>query len=224
LKNITLILPAYNEATRLGPVIQAVKESLELGYVDDAIFVDNASSDRTASVIRSAGLRALDAPERGKGQAIAAGIAVATTEYIMTLDTDLTGIEAAHIRKLADGALENPSAMILGLFDRGKLLNLLHYSANKLSPSKVPLWTGQRVFSRELHQALDPISTKGFAIESALNALAAERGVPVISFVLEGVFHHPKRLKLGSRVGGLKANVEMVREIRAATAQKAEAA
>lgn len=222
--NTTVIIPAFNEAGRIQTVIQTVKDSLELEYVDDAIFVDNASTDGTGDIIRSAGLRVVDEPEKGKGQAIAAGIKLAKSEFIMTLDADLTQIESRHIQKLADSLQENPGAMILGLFDRGKFLNLLHRAANTLSPSKVPFWTGQRVFPRALHQALDPINTNGFAIESALNALAAERGVPVISFVLEGVFHHPKRLKLGSRVDGWKANVEMVREIRATTAQKAEAA
>lgn len=81
-----VILPAYNEAARIAPVIEKAKEYLPVLVVDDG------SRDDTAQVARAAGANVLlQKPNAGKGAALRAGFRQALQmgcEAVITLDAD----------------------------------------------------------------------------------------------------------------------------------------
>ncbi len=63
------LIPAYNEATRIGPVIQTARLHLPVLVVDDG------SRDDTAGVAEAAGATVLrQRPNQGKGAALRAGL------------------------------------------------------------------------------------------------------------------------------------------------------
>ncbi len=83
---VLAIIPAYNEATRVAPVIATAGGFLPVLVVDDG------SADETASVARAAGAEVLvQQPNQGKGAALKAGFEYALAQdyqAAITLDAD----------------------------------------------------------------------------------------------------------------------------------------
>ena len=83
---IVALVPGYNEAPRIGAVVQAALEHLPV------IVVDDGSTDGTAEAARAAGATVIEQrPNQGKGAALRAGFRRALAdgaEAILTLDAD----------------------------------------------------------------------------------------------------------------------------------------
>jgi dolichyl-phosphate beta-glucosyltransferase len=109
--SVTLVLPAYNEAERIGPALDELfgyllkagsareggRSALEMGGVD-VLVVDDGSTDSTADIVTSrqeanggahARLALLKRPHAGKGAAVQAGMLHAQGDYIIFADADL---------------------------------------------------------------------------------------------------------------------------------------
>jgi glycosyltransferase involved in cell wall biosynthesis len=84
--NVTLVIPALDEAGVIGDVVRRVPP----GLVTEVIVVDNGSVDATAAVAARAGARVLRESRRGYGAACWAGVgAVAPgTEVVAFVDGD----------------------------------------------------------------------------------------------------------------------------------------
>ncbi|HBK54288.1 glycosyltransferase family 2 protein [Syntrophomonas wolfei] len=68
MKNITVVIPAYNEEERIGETLQAVKS---IPGISRVIVVSDGSTDATASRAREEGVEVLELyPNRGKGGAM----------------------------------------------------------------------------------------------------------------------------------------------------------
>ncbi len=88
--SITVVIPARDEASRIGPVLAAVIGAPAVGRV---IVVDDHSSDGTPEVARAAGAEVITAPElpdgwAGKAWALQVGLDAAETDWVVTLDAD----------------------------------------------------------------------------------------------------------------------------------------
>lgn len=83
---IVALIPGYDEAPRIGPVVEAARRHLVVVVVDDG------STDGTAAVARAAGAEVIEQrPNQGKGAALRAGfrhILDRGAEAILTLDAD----------------------------------------------------------------------------------------------------------------------------------------
>ena len=84
---VFIVIPAYNEAARLGPVLDAL-----LPQYPNVVVIDDGSSDETAQVARQRGAVVLrHVINRGQGAALQTGITYslrAGAEYIVTFDAD----------------------------------------------------------------------------------------------------------------------------------------
>ncbi len=84
---LVAVIPAYNEATRVGNVVAAAKR-----YVDTVIVVDDGSTDTTAEAARRAGAHVIRHAENGgAGAATMTGIEAARrmgANAVVTLDAD----------------------------------------------------------------------------------------------------------------------------------------
>jgi glycosyltransferase involved in cell wall biosynthesis len=82
-KTVSVVIPCYNEEDGIRHVLGALPPSM-----DEAIVVDNNSSDRTGEVARSLGARVVFEKRPGYGAAYKAGLPAATGDIIVTLDGD----------------------------------------------------------------------------------------------------------------------------------------
>lgn len=83
---LTVLLPALNEAKCIGKVIDEIHQSLEC----DIIVVDNHSKDGTAQIASKKGALVVSNLWRGKGNAINAGLTHVKTPYMVMMDSDFT--------------------------------------------------------------------------------------------------------------------------------------
>src|SRR6266446_3092053 len=94
---LSVVIPAYNEEQRLPRTIEQIERYLDGRGLDyELIIVDDGSSDGTRQVMDAAAARnrrvrleALPA-NRGKGRALAAGVAVARGMEVLVTDADLS--------------------------------------------------------------------------------------------------------------------------------------
>ncbi len=115
--SLSVIIPAYNEALRVTPHLQAVLAYLRSNYpAFELILVDDGSADETSAVISAAFAGEPRArlisyrPNRGKGYAVRTGMLASRGDQVVFLDADLSTPIDEIPRALA--ALENADVVI----------------------------------------------------------------------------------------------------------------
>ena len=122
--SLSIIIPAYNEANRIGPTLDEVLRFLcAAPYRAEVIVVNDGSSDRTADVVservaayREAGhdLRLLtNTPNRGKGYSVRRGVSEARGAVILFTDADLSS-PITEAPKLIEPILDNRADVVFG--------------------------------------------------------------------------------------------------------------
>ncbi|HEX5481610.1 MAG TPA: dolichyl-phosphate beta-glucosyltransferase [Terriglobia bacterium] len=100
---LSIVIPAYNEAQRIGKSLEKVRQYLDSRpFSAEVIVVDDGSTDETPRCLQDAAaewgaLRIFRAePNHGKGYSVRLGALEARGEYVLFTDADLsTPIEAA---------------------------------------------------------------------------------------------------------------------------------
>lgn len=86
---LSVILPAWNEAEWIGGALDAVYAACAGARVQaEVIVTDNASSDATARIARERGARVVYEPERRIARARNAGAAAARGRFLLFVDAD----------------------------------------------------------------------------------------------------------------------------------------
>lgn len=164
-ESLTLVIPAYNEATRIGAVIEP---ALCVSTIESIVVVDDGSSDSTADVAGSYGITVLRHPSNlGKGEAMHTGYERAKelgSTAMLFLDADLHGLSSNHIDKLISPVLSGEALMTIGILERTLLQRKILTRWGALS--------GQRAMTLEVWEKLKPLDRHGFNVEAALNSIA----------------------------------------------------
>src|ERR1700731_56946 len=112
--DLTVIIPARNEASRLGGCLGSVRQALEYAEVTEAevIVVDDDSTDETSEVARAHGALAIhQSPRRGPLAAWSLGVANSSASLLFFVDAD------SHVDKRAFSVLlrgfARPSAGVI---------------------------------------------------------------------------------------------------------------
>lgn len=110
---VTAVIPAYNEAARIGKTVREVSR-----YVDKVIVVDDASQDDTAEQAREAGAQVVrQATNAGYIAAIKRGFLEVQTEVVVTTDGD-GEFPAERIPALVRPICNGTTDMVQGARDR----------------------------------------------------------------------------------------------------------
>jgi hypothetical protein len=104
---LSILMPCLNEARTLGICIEKAKAFLNRHRINGEIIVaDNGSSDGSQEIAASLGAYVVAVPYRGYGNALRAGIAVASGKYVIMGDSDdsydFTALEP-FLRELRSG-------------------------------------------------------------------------------------------------------------------------
>ena len=107
---LSLVIPAYNEASRLPATLESIQSYLaRQPYRAEVLVVDDGSDDGTAEFVRQsakqwAALRLISTPHRGKGYAVKMGLVATRGEYVFLCDADLS-MPIDELTKFLDGSL-----------------------------------------------------------------------------------------------------------------------
>jgi len=206
-KKVAAIVPAYNEEKTIGDVLKTLKLAKEL---DEIIVVSDGSTDKTAQISKSLGVRVLEGPERaGKGMAMKKGVKSTDANVIAFFDADLIGLSPEHVSQLVQPILKGEAEMVVGIRDRiGETpLFLL-----KIDP--LLAFGGERAMKREIFENLPERFSRGFEIETALNFYCQVNKIKVKYVKLKGLKMIIKEKKYGLIKGfweRLKMEEEMIK-------------
>ena len=181
----TIIIPAYNEARAIGPVlehIQSVMAACEFPY--QLLVVDDGSTDGTADVVRDKGVAVVCNPQnRGYGAAIKVGIRHAKYDVIVITDADGTYPNEAIPGLLA---LMADYDMVVGArtgedvhipLARRPAKWVIRMLANVMSRSRIPdLNSGLRAFRKEIALRFFPVLPDGFSLTSTITLAMLDNG------------------------------------------------
>jgi glycosyltransferase involved in cell wall biosynthesis len=187
---VTVLIPAFNEAGRVGETVRAVSKALaEIpGVRAEVRVIDDGSTDATAAEAETAGARVLRLPRnRGKGGALRAGLEAAAGETLLFLDADLRDTAREAFLLLAP-VLEGAADMTVATFPRvpgrkggfGLVLRLARWGLRRAggAPMQAPL-SGQRALTRAAWERIGRLDP-GFGLEMGLNLDAACLGLRVL--------------------------------------------
>lgn len=121
----SLVIPAYNEAENLPPLLAEIGSLPDPHRPAEIILVDDGSEDATAAVMGKSiaadpHLRLLRLPVRsGKSAAVMAGAGIARAEWVATMDADGEN-DPADLPRMIDLALASGADLVGGLRRRRK--------------------------------------------------------------------------------------------------------
>ena len=90
LPDVSVVIPAYNEAAGIAATVRSMAASLYRGRIE-IIVVDDGSSDDTAAIARNLAIpyvRVIRQPNSGKPGALSRGIAAARSDILVLVDGD----------------------------------------------------------------------------------------------------------------------------------------
>lgn len=164
---LTAIIPCRNEAKNLPHLLQDLRrQSLQL----DIIVVDDASEDNTAGIAEALGVTVISSPTPGKKSALIAGIQIAQTEWIATLDADVR-LGEFWAEAMVMAALQQDATAVIGSVTlRPHLTAWDRFQA--LEYGAMMVWIGGGV------------NAKGLAMGSGANLLFRREDYPTDSLAL----------------------------------------
>ncbi len=229
LPSFSVVIPAFNEASRIGQTVRATLDYLqEVNPKNELIVVNDGSTDATATIAREVLSGAKIAvcllenfPNRGKGAAVRTGLLVAQKAIGLFFDADLsTPLEETPkvIEPIAAGKFDiafGSRSLDRGLIGHhqpwgreqgGRVFNLLVRVATGL-----PFWDTQCGFKAFRLDVCRPIleaaRIDGFAFDVELLYLAQRAGLRLCEIPVRWNHHE------GSKVQIVRDSLRMLREV-----------
>ena len=195
---VTIIIPAYNEAEHVAAEIREVERALAgSGWTFEILVVDDGSTDGTAEAAATTGVRVLRRAEnRGYGAALKLGVEAAQYEWILITDADGT-YPASAIPALLDHASRHE--MVVGArtgehvkipLVRRPAKWFLGWLASYLAAKKLPdINSGLRLMRKSLVQRYVHLLPDGFSFTTTITLAAACNGHSV---AYHRINYHPR--------------------------------
>jgi glycosyltransferase involved in cell wall biosynthesis len=146
---LTIVIAAYNEEGAIGPVIEALPDTIS-GLEVAKIVVSDGSMDATVKEADAAGALVCDVPvNRGQGAALRLGYRLAregSTQYIVTTDAD-GQYNPAEIEQLLQPLLDGTADFVTGSRTKGseETTDPVRKLGVRVFALTISLLTGQRV-------------------------------------------------------------------------------
>ncbi|MDI6895056.1 MAG: glycosyltransferase [Bacillota bacterium] len=189
---VAAVVPAYNEERTIGAVLSVLVKCRGL---DEVVVVSDGSTDGTARVARSFGVKVVELESnRGKGAAMAAGVAATDAPLVVFLDADLVGLREEHVTDLVLPVIQGEADMTMGTFTGGRL-------STDLAQAITPFLTGLRAMRRQVIAEMPAVEVTRYGVEVALTRHARRQHLRVKEVPLPGLSQVMKEEKLGFWAG-----------------------
>jgi len=210
---LSIVIPAYNEERFIGTLLKQIKavDLSRFSLQKEIIVVDDCSKDGTAAIVETEpGVDLLRMSKNGgKGQAVRAGIARATGDYLIIQDADLEYDPNDYVPML-EALLSGRGSVVYGsrYMNAGKHANqsLAAYLGGR-SLSVIALiftrtWltdtvTAYKLFRRDQLAAL-PLETSGFELDHEITSRMVARGARIVEVPIR---YAPRSKAEGKKIG-----------------------
>jgi dolichyl-phosphate beta-glucosyltransferase len=211
---LSIIIPAHNEAARLGPSLQKINAFLESqDYSAEILVVENGSSDQTLALAKSyqkqiPNLRVFSESARGKGLAVRRGMLEAKGDYRFLCDADLSmPIEQVNrflppvldAVDVAIGSRELPRSV---RYDEPGYRHLIGRIFNTMVrwlvlPGIQDSQCGFKCFRKEVADAVFPLQTLGgMSFDAEVLYIAQRKGYNLQEVAIDWYFDSDSRVRL----------------------------
>ena len=188
---VSAVIPCLNEEETLALCVRKAQDAfIKLGIVGEVVVADNGSTDRSVEIAESLGARVVNAPEKGYGAALKAGIEGARGEIVVMGDADDSydwGCIGDFVGKVQEG-----NDLVMGNRFRGGIepgaMPIHHrYLGNPVlsfiarGVSRAPIGDfhcGMRAFTRESYPKMQ-LQTSGMEFASEMVISAARNGLKI---------------------------------------------
>ena len=196
MKKLSLVITVYNEEENVIPLSEQISKALT-GFDYEVIFVDDGSSDKTVTNIRSivdSHIHLIELKQNyGQSSALSAGIDYASGDYIITLDGDLQN-DPADIPAMVKVAEEGEWDVVAGIRKNRKDGFFIRKIPSRIANSIIRKTTGVKmkdngcalkVFRSEMAKSLGLYGE----MHRFIAVLAALEGASITQL---DVNHHPR--------------------------------
>ena len=201
---ISVVIPAYNEASAIERTISDIRATLGLGPLFEIIVVDDGSTDQTGTIARKSGAKVIRHPDNiGYGRALKDGITAAVYETIVIIDADGTYAPRDIPRVVAE--LDRGFDMAVGVrsvvndsWIKAPLRRLLKFLVEFTAGRHVPdVNSGLRAFRRSAIVPYFPQLCETFSFTTSMT----------LAYLLTGRFVSYVPITYGERVGTTKVHL-----------------
>ncbi len=192
---VCVLIPAYNEARAIGPLVEHVRQK---GL--DVVVIDDGSSDDTGLIARDKGAQVIVHPEKkGKGASLRDGFCyVLAKDYIGLITMDGDGQHAVEdLDSILEKAREHPDSVVTGnrMADTSRM-PLIRIMTNFFMSGLISLLCrqsipdtqcGYRYIGRKILETIQ-ITAKDYEIESEVLIQASKKGFKVFSVPIQTIY------------------------------------
>ena len=212
--SISIVVPAYNEAARIGATLETLCEHFQQRSWDWEIrVVDDGSTDQTAGIAQNFAaeeprLVVQREPHRGKGGAVKAGLLAAKGSYRFMCDADLS-MPISELKSflpplldgydVAIGTREGVAARRLGEPRSRHLVGrMFNLAVQRLVlPGIEDSQCGFKMFTAAAVQAILPHTVvDGWAFDVEMLAIARAKGLRIVEVPIEWHYRSESRLSV----------------------------
>jgi glycosyltransferase involved in cell wall biosynthesis len=194
---LSIVIPAFNEAQRIGPTLERVLRFVSAHHLDtEVIVIDDGSTDTTSEVAREYagdGLQVLgNEHNSGKGYSVRRGLLQARGTWVLFTDADLSA-PIEEVDRLLE-ATDNGADIAIGsrAVDRSKIV--IHQSRSREVGGIIYNWAvqlilglrlqdtqcGFKLFRREaVVEVFKRQTIPGFGFDPEILFLAKQRGLEI---------------------------------------------
>jgi glucosyl-3-phosphoglycerate synthase len=225
-QRIAVVLPARNEASTIGAIVQTLRHELveSVGLVDEVVVMDSRSTDATAATAARAGASVFPVDEvlpalgrrDGKGEAMWKALAVTDADLLVFIDADLSDFSATWVTALLGPLLTHPDIdLVKAAYDRSLTLG---GTSSPTGGGRVTELTARPILNAhwpELAGILQPLAGEYAARRTVLEQVpfvcgyGVEVGLLVDVLRLRGL-DAIAQVDLGRRVHRNRADVDLV--------------